>query len=74
MLTQTDDILAHLQRGETITPGEAWERYGIARLGARIWDIKQAGFDVQTERIEVSTSRGRKARIARYSMKTTSGN
>lgn len=68
MLSQADDILAHLQRGQTITHAEAFELYGIARLGARIYDLKEEGHAIHTETIKVKTARGRTASIARYSL------
>lgn len=49
MKTQTQNILAHLQLGNSITPIEALNMFGCLRLGARIHDIKRLGYDVITE-------------------------
>ena len=38
--TQTDAILAHLERGLPITPLDALRLYGCFRLGARVWELK----------------------------------
>lgn len=46
-MTQTEMILAHLQSGKPITPLEALREYGCFRLGARIWDLKQAGHPIE---------------------------
>ena len=64
---QCEEILAHLESGRTITPGEALEQYGIARLGARIWDLKREGHQIHHELVKVSTRRGT-SRVARYSL------
>ncbi len=31
-----------------ITPMEAMAQYGIMRLGARIWDLKNQGYNIET--------------------------
>lgn len=41
--TQNKQILEHLHTHGSITPIMALQRYGCMRLGARIWDLKQAG-------------------------------
>lgn len=67
MPNQTDLILAHLKRGESITPLEALNLYGCFRLGARIDDLRNKGYEIQTDMVP---SNGK--RFARYSMKLTS--
>jgi hypothetical protein len=62
---QTLAVLSHLESGKTITDAEARKLYGIARLGARIWELRRAGHDVIGERIAVKTRHG-KANVARY--------
>lgn len=46
-MTQAEMILADLQAGKRITPMDALRDYGCFRLGARIWDLKQAGHDIR---------------------------
>ena len=43
-------ILDHLIRNRTISPLEALEMYGCYRLGARIYDLRQAGIKIKTIR------------------------
>lgn len=43
MDSQSDQILAHLQSGRSITSLEAIELYGCTRLGGRIYDLHEAG-------------------------------
>ncbi len=52
MTNQTQRILTHLQRIGPITPLEALQNYGCFRLGARIWDLKQAGHNIRTNTIK----------------------
>lgn len=47
-LSQCERILMHLQSGKTINPLQALKLYGCFRLGARIYDLKQAGFDIDS--------------------------
>lgn len=64
MATQTDQILAHLKGGGTLTPLEALHKFGCFRLGARIWDLKREGHDIQTEFVSVGAGK----KVARYRM------
>lgn len=50
--TQCSQILEHIQTNGSITPLEALELYGCFRLGARVWDLRHEGFDIETEIIE----------------------
>jgi hypothetical protein len=40
-------VLEHLMTGATITPKEAWLRYGCYRLGARIYDLRKMGYNIE---------------------------
>ena len=62
--SQTTKILDHFKAGGTLTPMEALSKFGCFRLGARIWDIKKAGYTIGTE----SVSKNGK-RFARYRLK-----
>lgn len=46
--TQTQRILARLEKGKSITPMEALEKYGCFRLSARIDDLRNEGHHVIT--------------------------
>lgn len=62
--TQADQILAHLESGQTITPIEALELYRCFRLAARIADLKALGHNILTEMVESPEGK----RYARYSL------
>lgn len=48
MQSQINDILSHLQSGKTITPIDALNLFGCFRLGARIFDLKKMGYNIET--------------------------
>lgn len=60
---QTARILAHLKH-HTITPLQALKLYGCFRLGARIWDLRRAGYDIHTTLVETCGKRVARYRLA----------
>ena len=66
--TQVDAILAYLQSGRPLTSGDALRLYGCARLAARVFELRQAGYDIRNDLIEVDTQHGGKAHVAAYYM------
>ncbi len=67
--TQKQQILAHLQGGRTITPLEALRLYGCFRLGARIWDLRRAGYEIASRTVKVEGG----SHVAQYWMKNGGG-
>jgi hypothetical protein len=67
--SQSKMILAHLKKGQAITPIEALQLYGCFRLGARIWDLKGAGHRIRTDIVTVG-----KKRFASYSLEDFNAN
>lgn len=66
-------ILRHLNDYGSITPWEAVKEYGILRLGARVFDLRRAGWPITTT-MEASTNRyGMPVRYARYSLEEGHG-
>ena len=55
-----------IQHKEGITPLQAWEKLGIYRTGARIFDLRADGHEITTELVEVECSDGEIARVAKY--------
>ena len=47
-MTQNEAVLRHLLDNGGITSLEEMERYGIMRLGARIYDLKKQGYPIKT--------------------------
>ena len=52
--SQKQRILDWMLEGNAITPMEALTKFGSFRLGARIADIKDMGYDVKSRYITVS--------------------
>ena len=48
--TQKELILVALLSGAKLTPMDAWKLYGCYRLGARIYDLRKEGFDIDTDK------------------------
>lgn len=46
---QARKVLAHLKKRGSITPMEAIITYGITRLAARIFELREAGFEIITQ-------------------------
>lgn len=62
-------ILGALLRGEALTQSDASRRFGTSRLAAAINALKNRGWAISSESIEVVTSdAGRVAVISRYTM------
>lgn len=47
--SQNEAILKHLECKGSITPLEALNLFGCFRLGARIFDLREAGYNIKTE-------------------------
>lgn len=62
--TQTAAILAHLKTGRSITPLDALHDFQCFRLGARIYDLKQDGYNIVKEMVEVAPGK----RVASYTL------
>lgn len=54
METHNKLILKHLKQGRSITAMEALKLWGCMRLSARIFDLREAGHNIKTTRIEVN--------------------
>lgn len=63
--SQNDCILQHLLAGESLTPLGALELFDCLRLGGRIHELRELGYAIETEIIELPN----KKRIAQYSLK-----
>lgn len=46
---QADEILAALQKGDRLTSLQALKRFRCLRLGARIFELKEAGHPIEDE-------------------------
>ena len=67
-MSQNDKVLAHMKIFGSITPLEAFEKYGIMRLGARIYDLKRMGYIIRGTNVEGVNRDGERVRYARYTL------
>lgn len=67
MINQEDAILNHLHNIGPLTPLEALNLYGCFRLGARCWDLRQKGYDIQTEIVHQNGKHFASYSIKKYS-------
>ncbi len=64
--SQTSEIIHHLRKYKSITSMEAIKRYGATRLSGIIYVLKERGFEIETELVEVKNRYGHITRIAVY--------
>ena len=63
---QADKILRYLREYGSITPLDALREFGCMRLGARIWDLRQAGHRIRRDMEAHVNKFGEKVHYARY--------
>lgn len=59
-------ILEHLRKYPWLTSEEAFRKYGITRLAACIFDLREKGYNIETVMVETETRFGESCRYARY--------
>lgn len=62
-------VYSYIRVHGSITSRAALEALGVTRLAARVNELRNAGYDVQTETIPVPTRTGKKAHVAKYTIK-----
>ena len=60
--TQTAQILAHFQKGKTLTFLEAIDEFGTTSLHRRLSDLKERGHSIESEWIRTDSGK----RVKRY--------
>ena len=68
MANDRELVLMHLQKYGSLTQNEADEMYGIKRLSARINELRNMGYAIQTDMISCKNRRGRVSNFAKYSL------
>lgn len=67
MKTQCERLLRRLEVGH-ITAMDAWSELGIARLSARVHELRDEGHPIKKQTVAVSNRFGESCRVAQYSM------
>lgn len=65
-ISQEERILRHIKRFDSITSWEAFEDYGITRLSAKIFNLRERGFKISGEWVERTNRFGEPVRFKRY--------
>ena len=65
-MNQTNVVLSHLKSGRTITTMDAYELYGITRLSAKIFELRDKGYNIQFNRIKTTNRFGNKCSYKEY--------
>lgn len=72
-MTQHERILRHLEDMGSLTQAEALQDYGIARLSARISELKSAGYPIRREMVSGHNRYQEPVSYARYWMHNVEG-
>lgn len=59
------DVIRHLRKHKKITSIEAIKKYGVTRLSGVIYDLKERGFVIETER---ASGKNRYGHICNYAI------
>ena len=70
MSNQNERGLERLRKGP-LTQLEAYDELGITRLGARVFELRELGKEINAEMVEVRNRNGEPCRVARYSLRDT---
>ena len=65
--SQNSQILAWLRRGRTLTPRQALDLFDCFRLSGRIYDLKEAGWNIKMSLTPVGQ---KKKQVAKYYLDT----
>lgn len=69
MLTQCQKLLDHLEQHKTITTLEATQKFYIMRPSNRIQELKDRGYDIDTEIVYKKREDGSRTHYARYTLR-----
>lgn len=64
--TQCGRILEYLRTHEYITAADAFYKLRIARLAARISDLRERGYSIKSVDVQTTNEAGDRIRYARY--------
>lgn len=68
MPSQKEMVITHLKENKTINPLQSLDMFGCFRLAAVIFELKQDGYTILTDMIEVENRWGELCRVAQYRM------
>ena len=72
-MTQSERVLKYLQDGKKLTCLNAFEELGITQVAARIFELKEKGHDIKTNRRKVTNRYNEICSVAEYYMEKNYG-
>ena len=63
--SQESAILEWLRAGNSLTQLDALNRFGCLRLGARVFQLRKDGYNIESEMVQVGA---KKKRVAQYKL------
>tara|TARA_R110000851_G_scaffold114153_2_gene239116 strand:- start:8128 stop:8367 length:240 start_codon:yes stop_codon:yes gene_type:complete len=70
---QKQKVMRHLNNYGSITPLDAFRDYGIMRLAAVVFNLKEDGYDIDSEMISSSNRFGEKVNFSEYKLNKNGG-
>ena len=67
-MTQVERVLKYLEDGKKLTCLNAFEELGITQVAARIFELKEKGHDIKTNRRKVTNRYNEVCSVAEYYM------
>lgn len=67
-ISQADRLLTYLGVEGSIEPLTAWKELGIYRLAAVVHQLREEGFPIVSQRINVQNQFGEPCKVAQYSI------
>ena len=71
--TQADLVYDYLKQFGSITPMAALSELGVARLAARIYDLRKQGVEIESETVTSRNRRGDPVSFKKYKLAKTAG-
>lgn len=65
-MTQEERVLRHMKAFDGITSWEAFMDYGITRLSAKIFSLRERGYKIKDEWVEKTNRFGEPVRFKKY--------
>lgn len=69
--SQNVKLVRRLKNGENLTVTEARTKYGIKRLSARIFELREAGFRIFTNKVKMKSGVRKGRKVTAYRLHVT---
>lgn len=68
-MTQQERVIDYLKENGSITSMQAFNELGVTRISAVIFDLRQSGYDIESEQTKGVNRYGEKTYFATYKLK-----